>query len=328
MAISYVGGQTGSAINGGTISLSLTSLSGGSGSTAQAGDIVIVSVGKGSNGASVPTLSSSGYTQISGLYANDDYDANLLTTYKIMGGTPDTTVEIAGSGNAGYGLTAIAHVFRGVHQSTPLDVTATTATGTNTGRPTPPAITPTTSGSLIVCIGANSAYDGTISSGLSNALSVTVDESYQSGIAGGTYSWTSGTYTPSQFAGSTASYFCWCATTVALRKSGEDFTITETATITETSTSTRTRLFSIAETTTTSETRTFSLGKIFAIVESISLSEVFTSAQTFIFSIAETVGVIEILARVKKRWDEMTKNSTTFTEKTKNSSSWTEGTKS
>lgn len=106
------------------------------------------------------------------------------------------------------------------------------------------------------------------------------------------------------------------------------FRITETATLTETISNLRARNFSTAETATLTESVTSALGKIFEIFETVSLSETFTTARTFLFNIAETVGLTEVLAQVKKKWTEMTKNSTTFTEKTKNSSTWTEGTKS
>lgn len=109
---------------------------------------------------------------------------------------------------------------------------------------------------------------------------------------------------------------------------GETFTITETTTLTESFTSSRTRLFSVTETTTLSETLTALKGIAFTVAESLGLVETFTSARTFVFSVAESLGIIEVLAQVRKKWNNVTKSSSSWTNESKNSSSWTNQTKS
>jgi hypothetical protein len=106
------------------------------------------------------------------------------------------------------------------------------------------------------------------------------------------------------------------------------FSISETVSLTESSSNLRGRLFTTSETTTLTESIISSLGKIFTILESVSLSESLTSARTFLFNIVESTGLIEVIARVKKKWTNSSKNSSTWTNDSKNSSTWTNEDKS
>lgn len=230
MALTYVGGNSAAVAGSTTVgaSMSLTALTGGSGSTAQTGDIVVVLVGIGSQGVNAPTMSTTGYTTIATLYADDTNDANLLVAYKVMGGTPDTVVDTNPSGNNARALAAAVHVWRGVDTTTPLDVTSTTATGINTGQPTPPAITPVTSGSVIICCGvsgeANPASATFTTATLSNFVANGSSDTNSTNVGIGSFAWSSGTYTPATFGGgSLSSANSWAAVSLALRPLGQNF---------------------------------------------------------------------------------------------------------
>lgn len=152
------------------------------------------------------------------------------------GGTPtptptptpssDTSVTTTAVGNLGAGRCVGVMVFRGVDNTTPMDVAATTAVGGNTGQADPPAITPSTSGAVIVAIGAG--VDSTngaafTSSDLSNFQSPTATGGTYNGTVGmGSHAWSgSGSFDPAQFGGGyTGTSAAWAAATLALRPSG------------------------------------------------------------------------------------------------------------
>lgn len=221
MAISYVGGISGVSPGGSSITLSLTSLTGGIDNTARTNDIVLVLYGAANNADLSMDVLTSGYTKISDLYGNDTYDTNGSISYKIMGSTPDTSVVTSTIGSSSYGKVAIAYVFRGIDITTPIDVTTTTSIGTNSGCPTPPAITPVTTGAVIVCAGANSSAaalftTSELSSFITNVDISAPETSSTGGI--GYKTWTSGTFTPAQFGGGDSFYiFSWVAMTLVLR---------------------------------------------------------------------------------------------------------------
>jgi hypothetical protein len=136
-----------------------------------------------------------------------------------MGGTPDTSVQVSGTGSTNNAGRVTVFVFRGVNGTTPIDVTATTATGINTGRPTPPAITPTTSGAWIYSMGASGNQAPlAFTSTLPNFITATQGDTTSVTIGSGAFEWVSGTYTPAQFGGnSTSTNYSWAAVTLALR---------------------------------------------------------------------------------------------------------------
>jgi hypothetical protein len=147
MTIQLVGYATASASG----SLSLTSLTGGIGSAPAEDDIVLVAVG-GSNSTD-QDIAITGYTEVADVYANGTFtDTNLGVFYKIMGGTPDTTVDIPSLSN----IRAVVYVLRGVDTTTPMDATATTATKTSSGIPDPPAITTATANAMVVVLSGTS----------------------------------------------------------------------------------------------------------------------------------------------------------------------------
>jgi hypothetical protein len=182
MALQYVGGKTASIV-GSTATVtnvSLTDLTGGLASSPAEGDFVLVAYATHSTADRSIGVTTSGYAEIAELYANDSRDVNLSVSWKIMGPTPDSAVDISATGaTADPGAVAI-HVWRGVDAATSLDVTSTTSTGLDSWVPNPPSITPVTSGAVVIAVGAGAGGSGTTvigdlsSSELSNFQTVSI----------------------------------------------------------------------------------------------------------------------------------------------------------
>ena len=219
--IVYVGGAT-AGFDGSTTpnnTLSLTSLSGGSGSAPAAGDLIVVMYAAATQGDI--NLTATGYTEIVELFSDDSRDANFAAYYKVAG-SGETSVSLSPSGNTSYAAAAAVKVFRGVDTTTPLDVTTTTATGQNNLFADPPAITPVTEGAMIVSGGA-AAVAGLAapysSSDLDSFISVAHDDAVDVVIGMGQKAWTSGAFDPAVFTGGGADSISnsWAAITLALR---------------------------------------------------------------------------------------------------------------
>ena len=227
MAIQYVGGNTATkaGATSGNSTISLTALTGGISSSAAAGDIVIAVFATGS--AADRTLSitdgTTAYTLIgTELYSNGTtYDTNLRVAYKVLTAA-DATVTFGPTLNAQDAGAMALHVWRGVDSTTPLDVAATTATGTGSGRPNPPAITPVTAGSEIIVAGGAAAGTGAVfvGTGLSNFRTATSVDTNDAMVGIGSFDWVSGTYDPAAWTGGTANAAdSWASITLALRPS-------------------------------------------------------------------------------------------------------------
>lgn len=229
MAITYVGGTSGTGTSTGyTVSLSGT-LTGGSDSSPSTGDIVLVTTGFGSAGNQTGSMSCSGdqtgtYSQAhTPSFQNDTWDTNHGFYYAIQGSTPDSTITIGRQTNTAYGGVTTIHVWRGVDTVTPLDVTVLEAGSGNASRPDPPSITPVTTGAIVIAAGtgtqttAGSAF--TIPSGMTNGVSQASDgTTSDTGNFICSFEWTSGAYDPAAATGGTTSTSSsWRATTLALR---------------------------------------------------------------------------------------------------------------
>jgi hypothetical protein len=229
MAIQFVGGATankvGNTVATSTIALD-SGLTGGIASAVSAGDLVIAAFATGSVADRTLSITdgSSNYTLIgSELYADDDKDTNLRVAYKFMGGTPDTATTFGPTGNVDDAGAMAVYVFRGVDTGTPLDVAATTATGTNSGLPNPPSITPITAGAFPVHIGAcghsggaDTFTSGTLVDFMTDGANDTNDATI--GI-GHVDNWTSGASDPAAFGFSQvdSNTFSWAALSLVLR---------------------------------------------------------------------------------------------------------------
>ncbi len=105
-------------------------------------------------------LTGNGYTEVTDVFANDDFDINLGVYWKVMGATPDTEVLIDGQGGNDASVVAVCMAFRGVDTTTPMDVTPVGGATTNTMDPNPGPINHNNpSGVWTVIVGA-SGYTG------------------------------------------------------------------------------------------------------------------------------------------------------------------------
>lgn len=207
-----------------TSTISLTALTGGIGTTAQDGDLVIAFGGKAHSVNYNVAMVTSGYTEDADIYANDVQDCNLGVFHKFMTSTPDTTAVLDHGGtttNSGIGGVI---VFRGIDPTTPLDVAVTTATGIDGNLSNPPPITPTTAGAWIVAIYAGSNdSSATVPSAPANMTNFAFDNGQgtttglQIGVATKT-DWTSGAFDPDAWTGTdNEASTSWAAVTIALR---------------------------------------------------------------------------------------------------------------
>lgn len=206
--IEYVGGKVASVAGsvGTTTNVVLTDLAGGLDTAPAAGDLVVVAYGVGGTGnAAAIGVTTAGYTEEAEIFADNFDDTDFSVSHKIMGGTPDTSVDISPTGNASNSGAVVIHVFRGVDAVTPMDVARTTATTAGSSQPNPPAITPVTAGAWIVACGAkasDAAMAAFTSSDLSNFIQQNVAGVNASlRIAGGTAEWAGGAFDPAQFGG-------------------------------------------------------------------------------------------------------------------------------
>jgi hypothetical protein len=211
MAIEFVGAVTTSTSG----SLSLTSLTGGLASAPAEDDIVIVVLS--GNATSDVDISVSGYTEIADLYANASIiDTQLGVYYKIMGGSPDTSVTIPSL----TGLRCVVQVWRGIDTTTPQDTTRTTATKTNSSVPDPPSITTISNDALVVIAsGAGAPGPYTEPSGYSNVSKV--GGSSSNALVASKIKATPGSENPGVWSGADDESFLSCASvTMAFRPAG------------------------------------------------------------------------------------------------------------
>lgn len=222
------------------VNVSLTSLTGGLASAPADGDLIVVGYAFGSRSDvnlsfAIRDAASNVYTVVgTDLYGNDTYDTNLVVAYKHAGATPDTQVNITtGMTDAGY--TIMVEVWRGVDSTTVLDVAAVGATGTNTGRPNPGSITPSTALAEVLCFAAGASVDGSTPSALTSSGFTSIDYDQQAGATGqasissafGHYDWTSGAFDAAQFGGgSTSTSNSWAAMVLALRPQANAYSLT------------------------------------------------------------------------------------------------------
>lgn len=225
MTITYVGGKTGGGDDASLpLTVSLTDLTGGSDSAPAADDLVVVTLAFGYGGSpvvgSIKNASSVDYTTNSA-YGGDARDCTCCVGYRLMPGTPETSV-VLDSASSIWKFTYTIHVYRGVSTSSPMDATATTADNINTMMANPPAITPVTFGAWIHVAGA--AGVGTADVFTSSPLTAFLS-TYRSGgdasVVGAGYfaGWSYGAYDPAAFTstGPDNADFSWAAVTLALR---------------------------------------------------------------------------------------------------------------
>jgi hypothetical protein len=133
MAISFIEAKSGSANNGGDVTVNFTN--------AQSGDFVLVVGGFQSTGANAG-VSTAGYTELTELGLVN----STIISYKFI--TADTGLTGLGTTQASDGAAYVALVFRGVNTSTPIDNSF--SSGTGTGEPNSPSLTTLTDGAVVV----------------------------------------------------------------------------------------------------------------------------------------------------------------------------------
>jgi hypothetical protein len=138
---------------GGTTSMTLSGLTGGIGTDPAAGDLVVVFRASGTTANRTLTVTTSGYTSDSSRNVGSAGAPNRISevlAYKVMGGSPDTSVAWAGAGVSDEVNTTTVAVFRKVDPTTPLDVALVAVSGLGVSAPNPGSITPTTAGTKVV----------------------------------------------------------------------------------------------------------------------------------------------------------------------------------
>lgn len=214
----FVGSQTyGRA--GSTVDTAVTfALTGGVGTTPQAGDFVVLSIAIGQTNSTSAPQGITGYTTLGQVVGADTYDAGLYVGTKVMGSTPDTTFPVRSSYSIDNAQAAIVFVWRNVES---LDVASTTASGANSRAANPPAITPVTENSIVMAIGSSAHVGGTVNytnTELQGFRTAAANDTYDVSLGAGYVNWTTGAFDPVAFTitGSTTAD-SWAALTLALK---------------------------------------------------------------------------------------------------------------
>ena len=161
MAIEFVGYIAGAdPVSGSSYALYTGSLTGGIGTSAQTGDLLVIAAGWASTANADPGVASPGFTEVADLYANGTNDANMSVAYMLITGSVPSFISVSSSGSSANGSCGLMMVFRGIDPGAPLDSTTTTATGTGNSTGNPTAITPVTTGAAIVAPPPSAGWNG------------------------------------------------------------------------------------------------------------------------------------------------------------------------
>ena len=166
--LTFVGSNSANRVNGTGSDLNMT-LPGG----VATNDVVYVCGGGGSDANDNPGVSTADYIELADLYSNDTDDSNFSANRKVMGGTPDSSVDCLAPANFD-GLAYCVHVWRGQDLTTPEDTATTTVTTLNTPVVDSPSITTVTRNAVVLSCGggATTSGDGSVTapSGYINAV--------------------------------------------------------------------------------------------------------------------------------------------------------------
>ena len=149
-----------------------------------------------------------------------------------MSASPDTTASCNPSSGSSIASDCVAMVFRGVDTTMPMDVAFTSAISPNSEDVNCPAITPVTSGAVVVCTGgaAGASVDTTPTAptGYSGSTYVQTDPGSAGAAVASYKNWTSGAEDPAAYVMDlgTASANSWAAITLALRPANDPPTLT------------------------------------------------------------------------------------------------------
>lgn len=202
--LTFVGGSSNSASTS-SPSFSLTSLSGGIGTSPQSGDFVVACIAFQDITDRNISVTTSDYTEQADLYTNSGSGQIQLGVFTKKLTSADTSVEFS----LGVTVTSMfcVHVWRYTNE-TPLDASTTTSTSGATAPPDAPSITTATSNAVVIAIGSKGEQtnggsgvitEPTAPSGMENLFSIfNIDV----GIAiASAFVPTPSTYDPSPFGG-------------------------------------------------------------------------------------------------------------------------------
>lgn len=204
----------------------VSGLSGGVESTPRANDLIFVhyAYGDGTDRGGYITGGSNPVT-IADRFVDDTYDLNFTVGYTFYDGS-DIYMKTDGTGSGTNSPMCLGiMVFRNVDESNPMDVTPVIRTQASNPNPDPNAITPITSGAVIVVGGynaSNRSNETFTSSDLDNFITIGSSGSgWPPSLGLGTKAWSgSGSFDPAAFTWSgstTSSYVPNGAVTAALR---------------------------------------------------------------------------------------------------------------
>jgi hypothetical protein len=181
----------------------------------QEGDLVVIAQSADSNLNTLGLDRTQGYTIA---YAPNDTSPGRLLAYKVMGATPDTSVNFNdGSAYHTYSITA----WRGVDTSTPLDVSMPTEATGASANPDSPQVTPVTANALVLSVAHMDDDDTTVTTAPAGYSWTSQSNTGQaSSTAGATVAlaakvWSSGAENPGQWTMGTSD--AWAANTIAFR---------------------------------------------------------------------------------------------------------------
>lgn len=183
------------------------------------GDLVLVAVAFRSNGVSSTVSIGGGFTEIYNTEVIDTYSLRFAVAYKVMTAEDDRYIDVTYSGAYGsstYPL-GMSVTFSGVDPFCPMDVTPVTATGTNSGLPDSPSITPITPGALIVAVGGASADDYQVTPAGDMEWSDDYVDPYDGAVYMATKAWGGGAFDPAAWVSTPNTDLAWAAATLALR---------------------------------------------------------------------------------------------------------------
>lgn len=158
--IDFVGSATSTAASTAGTTASLTSLTGGSDTEARDGDMVVLGVAVAQDDNRAITVPA-GYTEVDSVHGEQAAaDVNILLAYKIMGGTPDTGVTVAGvSGSTGGAMCVAVMVLRGAES---FAATTSSATAGGASSPTFADLSVTDGRGLLIGLAGSHHVEGTM----------------------------------------------------------------------------------------------------------------------------------------------------------------------
>lgn len=219
MGAVYVGGQVGGRAGVASTTSIAFALTGGANASPQPGDLVVITSVVGSQGRN-PAQAISGYTALGQLNPTAvTYDTSLNVSWKVMGALADLSFTLPSTGDVADAQRYTVQVWRGIDVA---GITSASATGTATGRPNPPSITPTVVGSVVlICAGGAAATGASYTAPTNfttNFLTGTTADTNDAMVGSGYWTgWASGAVDPAAYTGGTTNAAdSWAAYTIVL----------------------------------------------------------------------------------------------------------------